>query len=200
MVGAGGHGKSVLNVLWQMGLVVEAVIDSAPEKWGTELLGVPVISPDSDIAIEKNRSAIIAVGENEVRKKLVQQFAHFDWITAISPLATVYPHAKIGKGSVIFPGALIGADAIVGEHVIVGGQSVVAHDSVLENFTHVASGVTVAGGATIKQGAFLATGSNVIPKIKVGSWALLGAGATATRDIPDNAKAIAPPPKILLKK
>lgn len=196
MIGAGGHGKSVLNVLWQMGLDVEVVIDDSPEKCGQDLLGVPIVSYDSPQAKEKGRQAVIAIGDNAARKSVAESFAHFEWLHAVSPLATVYPHAKVGKGSVVLPGAIIGADAVVGEHVIVSALSAIAHDSFVGDFAHIASGVMVAGGAKVMEGAFLAIGSNVIPGVTIGAWAMLGAGATAVRDIPDYAKAYAHPAKV----
>jgi len=196
MIGAGGHGKSVLNILWQMGLDVEVVIDGSPEKCGKDLLGIPIVSYESSQAKEKGRKAVIAIGDNATRKSVAELFSHLEWVEAISPLATVYRHAKVGKGSVIFPGTIIGADAVVGEHAIVGAHSGIAHDSYIGDFTHVAAGVMVGGGAQVMEGAFLTIGSNVIPGVKIGSWAMLGAGATAMRDIPDQAKAYAPPAKV----
>jgi len=196
MIGAGGHGKSVLNVLWQMGLDVEVVIDDSEEKYGKDLLGIPIVSYESAQAKEKGRKAVIAIGDNATRKSVAERFSHFEWLAAISPLATVYPHAKVGKGSVIFPGTIIGADAVVGEHVIVSAQSAIAHDSHLGDFAHVAPGVMVGGGVQVMEGAFLAIGANVIPGVKIGSWAMLGAGATAMRDIPDQAKVYAHPAKV----
>lgn len=192
MIGAGGHGKSVINVLWHAGFQVKAIIDDAPDTWGGSLLGVPIFSPDSEVAKMEGAAAIIAIGDNESRKEVSEKFCHFNWITAISPAATIYPSANIGEGCVVMPGVVVGADATIGEHVIVSAQSVVAHDCAVENFAHIAPGVLLGGNVTVREGAFLAIGSRVIPRITIGSWAMLGAGATAMRDIPDRGKAYGP--------
>ncbi len=90
MIGAGGHGKSVINVLWQAGYRVEAVIDMAADKWGRTLLDVPIVAPDSAIAASPGIGAVIAAGSNTDRKAMARRFSHMRWITAISPAATVF--------------------------------------------------------------------------------------------------------------
>ncbi|WP_243031842.1 hypothetical protein [Thermus altitudinis] len=42
VVGAGGHGKVVVATALETGADVVAVLDDAPAKWGSDLLGVPV--------------------------------------------------------------------------------------------------------------------------------------------------------------
>ncbi len=197
MIGAGGHGKSVINVLWQAGYRVEAVIDSAQDKWGGTLLDVPIVAPDSAIAASPGMGAVIAVGSNADRKAVAERFSHMRWITAISPAATVYQSANIGSGCVVLPGAVIGADVVIGNHSVVSAQAVVAHDCRVGDFVHIAPGVLIGGGVSVGEGAFLAIGSRVAPNLSIGPWALLGAGATAMRDIPASGKAYGPPARLM---
>ena len=199
MIGAGGHGKSVINVLWQAGYTVKAVIDESQEKWGDNLLGVPIISPESDIATTPGQEAIIAIGDNTNREKTSRKFAHLKWVTVISPFATVYPHANLGVGCVVLPGAIIGSDVIVGDHVIISSQAILAHDCKIADFVHLAPGVTLTGNVTVGKGSFLATRCNVIPGVTVGKWAMVGAGATVMRNVPDNGKAYGPSAKIFIQ-
>jgi sugar O-acyltransferase (sialic acid O-acetyltransferase NeuD family) len=199
MIGAGGHGKSVINVLWQAGYTVTAVIDESQEKWGHNLLGVPIISPESDIATTPGQEAIIAIGDNKNREKTSKIFSYLRWATVISPLATVYPHAKLGVGCVVLPGAIVGSDVFVGDHVIISSQAILAHDCKIGDFAHMAPGASLTGNVTVGEGSFLATGCNVIPGVTIGEWAMVGAGATVMRDVPDNGKAYGPSAKIFNK-
>jgi serine acetyltransferase len=41
----------------------------------------------------------------------------------------------------------------------------------------------VAGGASVGDGVFMALGSIVLPKIHVGDWATVGAGAVVTKPV-----------------
>jgi len=197
MIGAGGHGKSVINVLWQAGYRVEAVIDTSADKWGRTLLDVPIVAPDSTIAASSGIGAVIAVGSNTDRKAMARRFSHMRWITAISPAATVYPSANISEGCVVLPGAVVGADVVIGKHGIVIAQAVVAHDCKVGDFVHIALGALIGGGVSVGEGAFLAIGSRVVPNLSIGPWALLGAGATAMRDIPAGGKAYGPPARLM---
>lgn len=51
----------------------------------------------------------------------------------------------------------------------------------------------LAGGASADEGAFLALGSVVLPGIRVGAWATLGAGSMATKDVPPRTTAVGIP-------
>ena len=82
----------------------------------------------------------------------------------------------MGPGSVVMVGARIGA------HVILNNRASVGHDADVEDFAH----LTVAhlgGGATAGEGALLGMGSVVLPRLTVGAWATVGAGAVVTVDV-----------------
>ena len=193
VIGGGGHGKSVISVLRTAGYAVEAVIDDDPEKWGEELMGVPVTGPISKLSDRAGTLAIIAIGDNAARKKIAECFDHLEWITLVYPGAYVNPSARLGPGTMVLPGAVIGAEAIVGAQVVISVQCTVGHDVVIDNYAHLAAGVQVAGEASIGQGVFLAVGSIVIPGVQIGEWSLVGAGGVVVHNLPAGCKALGVP-------
>lgn len=193
VLGAGGHGKSVVGVLLASGSPVAGVLVDSPEKWGQEIQGVLILGPISALIRYPDCSAVIALGENAARRSVAERFPNARWASVLHPQAYINPTARIGLGTVVFPGAIIGADVILGNHVIVSGNTTVGHDAVIDDYAHVAPGVQIGGEARVGRAAMLGIGSVVCPKVHVGEDAVLGAGAVAVKNIPAGCRAFGVP-------
>jgi len=184
ILGAGGHAKVVLSTALAAGLSVEGIFDDDDTKWGQRLLDVPVLGPLETLRSERFPQAVIAIGDNRVRKMIAERFdGCCEWITVIHPRAFVHQSVRIGRGTVIFAGTVIQPDTVVGDHVILNTGVTVDHDCMIGNFVHLAPGVHLAGSVVVEEGGFLGVGSVVIPGQKVGQWATVGAGAVVIRDV-----------------
>ena len=76
IIGAGGHGRVVLDILRAAGeFNPVGFIDANPSLAGTEINGVPVIGPPNQLPKlrqKKIKSAIIAIGDNRTRLRYAQ--------------------------------------------------------------------------------------------------------------------------------
>jgi sugar O-acyltransferase (sialic acid O-acetyltransferase NeuD family) len=182
IIGAGGHAKVVISTLLARGERPRAVFDADPTKWGTDLLGIPVLG---DIQSYKNhdiRQGILAIGDNRGRQRLAAEL-DLEWVRAIHPHSWIDPSATVGPGSVVFAGAVIQPGTCLGAHVIVNTGATADHDCTLGNFVHLAPGGHLAGGVSLGEGSMMGVGSSAIPGIRVGAWARVGAGAVLIRDV-----------------
>jgi sugar O-acyltransferase (sialic acid O-acetyltransferase NeuD family) len=196
VLGAGGHAKVVLSTLLAAGFSVEGLLDKDEQKWGQKILGVPVLGPLEMVRSGGFSHAVIAIGDNKIRKEVAERFnGYCDWITVVHPYSFVHPSVQIGKGTVIFAGVIIQPDTVLGDHVILNTGVTVDHDCVVANFVHLAPGVHLAGSVIVEEGGFLGTGSVVIPGKKVGRWAIVGAGAVVIRDVPPLTTVVGVPAK-----
>ena len=186
VVGASGHGKSVVSVLLTSGFEISAILDDDPDTWGESVLGVNVTGPILKRIDEIDTPGIVGIGDNANRKAQAEEMLEVEWLTLIYEGAYVNPSARIGPGSVVFPGAVIGADVVVGKHAIVSGNCTIGHDTQVSDYAQIAPGVQVAGGVTIGEGAMLGIGCCVVPGIAIGDWAIVGAGCTVVRDVAPN--------------
>ena len=96
--GAGGHSKVVISTLQQLGYGVGAVFDDDPQKIGKSVMGVPVIGIIDDFSKVSEPRAVIAVGDNEGRLRIAEQF-DADWITLVHPRACVAADVLLGPGA-----------------------------------------------------------------------------------------------------
>lgn len=77
--------------------------------------GAPVLGTVASLADHRwfCDQAIVAIGNNAVREKLMQQLtdAGFELATVIHPRAFVFPTALVRQGSAIMAGAVVGTEA-----------------------------------------------------------------------------------------
>ncbi|MBN1311618.1 MAG: acetyltransferase [Anaerolineae bacterium] len=192
ILGAGGHGKVVADILICQGVSVLGFLDDNPATWGSSCLGLPILGGIDAYQDYAPDGLIIGIGQNQLRKSLVQRLdsaAGTLWINAIHPSAIIAPSVCLGSGIVIAAGAVVNPEASIGDHSIINTGATVDHDCQIGNFCHIAPGVHLAGAVTLGEGSFLGIGSAVIPLRSIGDWTLVGAGAVVVRDVPSNVTA-----------
>ncbi len=191
LIGAGGHGKVIQEILKSNGVSLKAFIDDNREM--KSLRGIPVLHSDDGLS-----PVIVSVGANNVRKRIVQRLC-CEFATAIHPSAVVSPSAVIGEGTVVMAGAIINADAVIGKHCIVNTGASVDHECVIGDYCHIAPHATLCGQVHVGEGALIGVGASVIPCVQVGAWSVVGAGAAVVSDVPDGTTVVGVPAKELRK-
>lgn len=199
IVGGGGHAKSVIGAMVASGLLGDKILDDSQERWGTEVLGIPVDGPISTLKELDGVRAVVAIGDNRTRQAIANDWDG-QWENVIHPSAYVDESCVVGKGVFIGAGAVIQPDAHIRDFAIINTGATVDHDCVIGPFAHVGPGTNLAGNVVVGVGAFLGIGCSVIPGVKIGDWARLGAGAVAIVDIPNGATAVGCPARVLLNK
>jgi acetyltransferase-like isoleucine patch superfamily enzyme len=93
-------------------------------------------------------------------------------------------NAKRGKGNQIMNFAGLEEGCEIGNYNVINNYASVGHFAKVGNGTHFMLGAKVAMGATIEDYVTLCANSIVIPGIKVGMGAIVGAGAVVIKDVP----------------
>ena len=180
IVGASGHGKVVADIASLVGYEDIVFLDNNPEL--KECLGYPVLGSDkllNDIAGD----VFIAIGNSEIRMKLMNQFANRNFPILIHPSAIVAKSVQIEAGSVVMAGAVINPDTKVGKGVIVNTSCSIDHECVINDFCHVSVGSHLAGNVVVGEVSWIGAGAIVSNNIKISSGCIIGAGAVVIRDI-----------------
>jgi sugar O-acyltransferase (sialic acid O-acetyltransferase NeuD family) len=193
IVGAGGHGEVVADILHAQRAAGGAVdligyVDDDGRLRDCERLGGRVIGFVRDIPSLTFDAVIVAVGDNAERARLVGALHGVPLATAIHPSAVIGGGSAIGAGSMICAGAVVGCGSRVGRGVILNTASTIDHHSQIGDFAHIAPGVHLGGAVTIGAGTLLGIGAVVLPGVTVGAAAIVAAGAVVIRDVPDGAR------------
>ena len=206
--GASGHGSVVLDILEKSKeFRPVGFIDSFIKK-GTKKNGYRVLGSELDLLhiIEKHNvyGGIVAVGDNWVRRRLVQSIQRlapdFIFINAIHPSARLGKDVRLGVGTAIMPGVIVNSNSTIGDHCILNTRASMDHDGILSDFSSLAPGVCCGGNLFLGSGAAISLGTLVIENIGIGAWSVVGAGSLVLDEIPENIVAYGSPARIIRKR
>ena len=195
ILGVGGHSRVVIDIAQNLGLDISGLYDDNPNTYGKEYNGIKVLGPINSIV---SGTAVIAIGNNQIRKNIVDQSSPINWKSLIHPSSYVSSNIEIGEGTVIMAGAIVQPGAKIGRHCIINTGACVDHDCIIEDFVHIGPNSALAGGVTVGEGTFVGIGSSLVPYVTIGKWSTIGAGSAVITDIPDNCMAAGVP--ALIKK
>ena len=204
IVGAGGHGRVVLDILQQdRGIRVAGFIDSNKDLIGRRVDGVEVLGGMKDLPQLKGErditGAIVAIGTNGIRRAFAEELEQMriTLINAIHPSAHIAANAGLGKNIVIAAGAQICAHCQIGDSVILNTGCIVDHESMIGTAAHICPGARLAGRVTVEAGAFVGIGATVIHCMRIGYEAIVGAGAVVIHDVEPLATVVGVPARVV---
>ncbi|MCS6855175.1 MAG: acetyltransferase [Elioraea sp.] len=179
ILGAGGHGRVVADILTLAGWQVDGFLDDARDG---PVLGLPVLGAFArafEPGFLAGRCALVALGDSAKRAAISRTLVErgVGLATAIHPSAVVARDAAIGAGTTVAAGAVVGVTARIGRFCIVNTGASVDHDCVVEDGAFLAPGVRLCGGVRVGEGAFLGAGAIVLPGGQIAAGALVPAGA-----------------------
>lgn len=203
ILGAGGQGKVVLDILKKNNYHVIGFIDDDKNKKGKLINNVKVLGNFLDINKTKKNidGIVIGIGDNNIRSDYFLKIKKLNLkiVNAIHPNTIISENVKIGKGVIIVGGAVVNTNVKIGNNVIINTGATVDHDCVLGDNSQICPGVNLAGNVKIKKNAFIGTGAVINPGICIGENSIVGSGSTIIRDVPKNVVVVGMPGKIIKK-
>jgi len=204
IVGAGGHGRVVLDILLQAGEhEVVGFVDSNPVLTGKRVDGLLVLgTPDGIPRLRDEHGidcGIVAIGDNGVRRDMANRLRSWDLdiANAIHPSANIARNTTLGTNIVVAAGALVCAHSQIGESVILNTGCIVDHESLIGTACHICPGAKLAGRVTVESGAFVGIGATVVQYVRVGYEATVGAGAVVIEDVPPMTTVVGVPARVI---
>lgn len=135
--------------------------------------------------------------------------------TRVWELAQIRENARLGSDCVVGRGAYVGPGVIIGDNVKLQNYALVYEPARLENGVFVGPGAVLTNdvsprsvdptgrlkrpgdwqprGVVVLEGASLGACCVIVAGCQIGRWALVGAGAVVTRDVPDFALVVGSP-------
>lgn len=183
LVGAGGHCKSCIDVIEQIGGWQIAGIVDRKDSGVTDVLGYPVIGSDEDLPELRNsyEFAFVTVGQiasSELKIKLFNMLKKFDFKqpSLISPLAYVSKHATIGEGTIVMHHALVNAAARIGNNCIINSKALVEHDAVIGDHCHISTSAVINGGVVVGEQSFVGSHATTKHTVSIPAQSFIKAG------------------------
>lgn len=195
IIGAGGHGREVLQALRAViragrPVTFAGFFDDHPPldllaKLGVECLGGTADAPRFDGTV------YLGIGGGAVKEKLAAGTCAAARL--VHPLADVGEDVELAPGSIVFAQATVTTNITVGLHAHVGRGAAVGHDSVLEDWCSIMPLASVSGNVHVGERAFVGTGALVRQGTVVGADAMVGMGSVVLRDVPPGVTVVGNP-------
>ena len=141
ILGAGGYGKTVADVAFQLG-IYDSVAFLDDGRSGENILG---ICGDFEKFADGETEMYPAFGNNTVRMQWLRRLQQtgIPVPTLVHPRAYVSPEAHLGAGTVVLPMAVVNTGVTVEDGCIIKIGSLTDHDCVIAEGCHLAPGAIV---------------------------------------------------------
>jgi len=177
VIGAGGHGKVVAEIIALSGDEILGFLD---DKKVESFDGFPILGTTQDIG-KWDCWYFPAVGNNHLREQLMS--IPVRWYTAIHPSAVVSARSAVKEGTVIAAGAVVNPCSVIGRGVIINTAASIDHDNVICDFAHISPGAHLAGTVEIGKRCWIGLGASIINNVLICDNTVVGAGSVVLHTI-----------------
>lgn len=200
IVGTGGLGRGVAALVESIDETDSAwnlvgFVDDDESLHGQSSMRYPVHGGVEWLSQREEGFYTIGIGDGTVRRRIATQLDR----SAVRPVSLLHPSvsphrtAEIAPGAILRKGVTTAVDFKIGRHTVLNMNCTIGHDSVLESFVTLHPGVHVSGSVYVDTGVTMGSGSVVLPGIRIGPHARVGAGAVVTEDLPADCTAVGVP-------
>jgi sugar O-acyltransferase (sialic acid O-acetyltransferase NeuD family) len=172
LYGSGGHSKVLIDCLLKQNIHVQGIFDDSFHEdifYNIKVLGKydPKKFSDSEI--------IIAIGNNEIRKKISGSIKH-NFCKIIADSSQISNFTAIGKGTVVLQNAVIQSGISIGFNSIINAGAIIDHDSIIESFVHISPGAIISNNVKIGEGSLIGAGSIITKNKVLPPWTVIPPG------------------------
>ena len=185
IVGAGGFGRELLSWCthdpqYSTEWAVTGFLDDNPKALEGYDVSVGVIGSVADYRPRPDHELLCAIGRPVVKRRVVEMLkskgARFR--PDVHPTVVRGGRVWLGEGVVLCPGVILTCDIVLGDFVMFNCCDSSGHDVRVGSFSTISGHCDLTGFVAVGEGVFLGSGARVIPGIKVGDDATVGAGST----------------------
>lgn len=178
-----------------------AFLDNDPAKQGSLFYGFPVVGGLDQVARLKGDNARfvnLITGSTLTRYETTRQMVEAGAVLGnfIHPGIDL-TMTQIGVGNYLQDGVILQAEVSLGDNSSIHMGALIGHETHIGHSVFIAHGVSVSGCCEIGDGTFIGTNASLLPRVKIGRWVTIGAGAVVTKDVPDYSVVVGNPGRII---
>ncbi|RTY74262.1 NeuD/PglB/VioB family sugar acetyltransferase [Flavobacterium sp. LS1R10] len=205
--GAGGFGREIKVLIHQINIVSNkydliGFFDDDKNK-GDIIDGVVVLGGISELNIHSGISVVMAIGNPDVKKMLVEKIFNekilFPNVFHPSVDLTNLSN-KFGKGIVICSGTFVSLNVSIGDFVSINVNCTLGHDSSIGNYASLMPAVNISGNVHIGNEVFMGVGAVTNNDILIHDNVTIGAGSVVLKSINYPCVAMGNPAREMIKK
>lgn len=207
LIGAGGFARELIDWLrlipesqrdWELTGYIDDRLASL-EEWNIDLKRISTVQECKPNDSQYYVPAIGApISKYRVCHMLEKRGAQFT--SVFHPTAQICQRAQIGVGSVICAYATVGPDVKIGKYTAINSLSTIGHDAIIKDGCTLSAHCDVTGYAKLDRCVFLGSHAGVLPNVRVGEQAVIGAGSMAVFHVQPATTIFGVPPKVIEKR
>ena len=183
IIGAGGHGQCCMTIAERMNIFDKISFLDDDERY--ELSDV-VVGKIEDLEHLTNEydSVFVAIGNNEVRKKLYDKarLLGYKLPTLIDPHASVSKYCYIGEGSVIFPCAVLETNCHVSKGCIISSNTTINREAYISDYVTIHSNSVIRKRVHIGENTLIESRCVISPDIIIKPHSYISEGRVVNND------------------
>lgn len=167
LIGAGGHGKVVLDAVLSNPNTDIKIIGFLDDGNINEIYGIKKLGNIKDFVNFKDKKFHIALGNNKFREKIAKELGEENLISIIHKTAYVSSMSKIENGTYIGAMTVINPECEIGKGCIINTGTIIEHNSYVGDYSHlsyrvlIGSESKVSSGITIDMGRIIERNSEI---------------------------------------
>lgn len=203
IIGAGGFGREVLSwarecVIHGQEWTIKGFIDDNIDALREKRTPARVLSTVADYQPQPGDVFICAVGVPALKRRCAELILGRGgrFTRVIHRTAVIGDNVEMADGVIMCPYSVASANNRLGFGVALNLHATVDHDATVDDWSQINCHCDLTAAVQVGKEVFLGSRVSVIPGVKVGDGAYIGAGSVVTRDIPPGAKAYGVPARV----
>lgn len=199
IVGAGGHGREVLQALREEGRAefLGFLDDTEPNPNLLGRISAEWLGPIGRLEdLPARVRYLIGIGSGRSRRAIDARAGTRGAYTLVHPMTSVGPDVELAPGVVIFPFATVTTNIRLGRHTHVGRGSAVGHDATLGDYVSLFPLAAVSGNVHLGAGVTVGTTASIRQGLRIGAETTIGSGAAVVGDLPGGVVAVGVPASV----